>query len=47
MHADHSAAALIETMKLADKLAQNAINPKVRKAAAQLRDKAFAKWVWG
>lgn len=38
---------LINTMKAAAKIAEVAKSAKVRKAAANLRDKAFAQYVWG
>lgn len=47
MHADATAAALIETMKLAQRIADRATTERVRKAANGLRDKAFAQYVWG
>ena len=48
MHNDLTAApALIATMKAAANIAERSGNAKVRKAAASLRDKAFAQYVWG
>lgn len=38
---------LIQTMRDAQRIVETHTSKAVRKAAADLRDKAFAKWVWG
>ncbi len=42
-----TATALIEMMKTADAIAQKASNAATRRAATELRDEAFRKFIWG